>query len=97
MLDVTAFGFTLGQRVRMLTESEGEDHLGIEHRLPPGAIAIIDQMEFKIGDPDWYSFTLWIPIDESKDRGIVNVLDPSDGPITDFITPIDAPQQEKIA
>jgi len=80
-----ANGFKLGQRVKLLTEAKGADHEDIEHTFPPGADGIIECIEYR-ARPQGLTFTIWIPVDEIEDRGIVNVFDESDGPISTFIT-----------
>jgi hypothetical protein len=80
-----AEGFTLGQRVTMLTETKGEDHEGIEHTLPSGMDGIIECIE-QLDPPQGLTFTIWIPINELEGRGIVNVFDESDGHISKFIS-----------
>jgi hypothetical protein len=77
-------GFKLGQRVEMLTETKGDDHESIQHTLKPGATGIIECIEH-LAPPQGLTFTIWIPVDELQGRGIVNVFDEGDGPITNFI------------
>lgn len=79
-----AAGFRLGQRVTMLTETKGADHDDIEHTLPPERDGLIECIEH-LAPPQGLTFTIWIPINELEGRGIVNVFDESDGPITNFI------------
>lgn len=79
-----AGGFKLGQRVTMLVETKGADHEDIEHTIKPGADALIECIEH-LTPPQGLTFTLWIPVDELEGRGIVNVFDEGDGPITNFI------------
>jgi hypothetical protein len=79
-----AEGFKVGQRVLMLAESKGADHDDIEHSVPAGADGIIECIERISGQG--LTFTLWIPVNELEGRGIVNVFDEGDGPITKFIT-----------
>lgn len=79
-----AAGFKVGQRVTMLEQTMGCDHEDIEHTIPVGNDAIIDTIEI-LPAPQGLTFTIWIPVDEADDRGIVNVFDESDGPITNFI------------
>jgi hypothetical protein len=79
-----AAGLKLGQRVSMLTETKGHDHEDIEHTLKPGATGLIECIEH-LASPQGLTFTIWIPVDELEGRGIVNVFDESDGPITNFI------------
>jgi hypothetical protein len=82
-----ASGFKLGQRVKTLVDTTGADHEDIEHTLPPGNAAIIECIEH-LATPQGLSFTLWIPVNELEGRGIVNVFDEADGPITNFIEPL---------
>ena len=82
-----AAGFKVGQRVKMLVETMGADHEDIEHTLPPGTEAIIEGIEM-LAVPQGLAFTLWIPVNELEGRGIVNVFDQADGPITSFIEPL---------
>jgi hypothetical protein len=77
-------GFRLGQRVTMLTETKGADHDDVEHTILPGADGLIECIEH-LAPPQGLTFTVWIPINELEGRGIVNVLDEDDGPITNFI------------
>ena len=84
-----AEGFKVGQRVNMLVETKGDDHEGIEHTLPPGSTGIIECIELLI-PPQGLTFTIWIPVDELEGRGIVNVFDAEDGPITNFISKMEA-------
>jgi hypothetical protein len=77
-------GFKLGQRVKTLVETKGADHDDDEHTVPPGSDALIECIEL-LAPPQKLTFTLWIPINELEGRGIVNVFDESDGPITNFI------------
>ncbi|WP_316200996.1 MULTISPECIES: hypothetical protein [unclassified Bradyrhizobium] len=78
-----AFGLKKGQKVRVLEETMGDDHEGIEHTMPAGSIGWIDHIEFipKQGT----AFHVVIPVDETNERCIVNVFDESDGPITNFL------------
>jgi hypothetical protein len=80
-----AAGLKLGQRVKMLTETKGADHDDIEHTLSAGRDGIIECIEH-LAPPQGLTFTIWIPVDELEGRGIVNVFDEGDGPITNFIT-----------
>jgi hypothetical protein len=77
-------GFRPGQRVKLLVETMGADHKDIEHTMPAGAIGIIDHIE-RYRPPQGVGVTVWIPVDEKNDRGIVNVFDELDGPITNFL------------
>jgi hypothetical protein len=79
-----AAGFKSGQRVTMLVETKGADHEDIEHTLPAGSTGIIDSIETLRG-PQGLNFTIWIPVNEAEDRGIVNQFDEMDGPISNFI------------
>jgi hypothetical protein len=79
-----AAGFNIGQRVTMLTETKGDDHDSIEHTLPLGSDGLIECIE-QLDAPQGLTFTVWIPVDEAAGRGIVNVFDEGDGPITNFI------------
>jgi hypothetical protein len=85
-----ASGFKLGQRVKLLAEAKGADHEDNEHTVPVGSDALIECIEMLL-PPQCLSFTLWIPINELEGRGIVNVFDESDGPITDFIATKETP------
>lgn len=78
-----AEGFKVGQRVLMLTETKGADHDDFEHAVPAGSDGIIECIERIPGQG--LTFTLWIPVNELEGRGIVNVFDEGDGPITKFI------------
>jgi len=80
-----AEGFRLGQRVKMLTETKGDDHEDIEHTMPPGTDGIIECIE-QLASPQGLTFTIWIPVNELDDRGIVNVFDEGDGHISKFIS-----------
>lgn len=79
-----AFGFKPGQQVRILEETRGADHEDIEHTMPVGALGQITDIEVFL-PPQGISFTVWIPLDETNERGIVNVFDEGDGPITNFL------------
>jgi hypothetical protein len=83
-------GFKLGQRVTMLTETMGADHEDVEHTLPPGRDGIIECIEH-LAPPQGLTFTIWIPVNELEGRGIVNVLDEGDGPISNFIANKETP------
>lgn len=83
-------GFKLGQRVTMLDVCSGADHDDIEHTILPGADGIIECIEH-LAPPQGRTFTIWIPINELEGRGIVNVFDEGDGPITSFIKAKEAP------
>jgi len=60
-------------------------HEDIEHTIPPGADGIIECIEYR-ARPQGLTFTIWIPVNEVEDRGIVNFFDESDGTISTFIT-----------
>lgn len=79
-----AAGFKLGERVCMLVETKGDDHESIEHTLPAGSFGLIECIEH-LAPSQGLTFTISIPVDELEGRGIVNVFDESDGPITNFI------------
>lgn len=79
-----ACGFKLGQRVTMVGVCQGTDHEDNEHTILPGADGVIECIEM-FAPPQKLTFTIWIPIDELEGRGIVNVFDEGDGPITNFI------------
>jgi hypothetical protein len=79
-----ASGFKVGQRVTLLEEAMGCDHDDIEHTLPVGSDGLIECIEM-LAPPQKLAFTIWIPINELEGRGIVNVFDESDGPISSFI------------
>ncbi|MGJ4945158.1 hypothetical protein ACQR1W_31675 [Bradyrhizobium sp. HKCCYLS1011] len=79
-----AFGFKTEQRVRLKIETKGADHEDIEHTMPAGSIGVIDHIEVYTNDQG-ISFHVWIPVDDTNERGIVNVFDQLDGPITDFL------------
>jgi hypothetical protein len=81
---VEAEGFRKDQRVTVRVETMGEDHNGVEHKLPPGSTGIIESID-NLPDPQGLTFTVWIPIDEAAGQGIVNVFDESDGPFSNFI------------
>ncbi|MGX9944956.1 hypothetical protein ACTG4Q_21060 [Bradyrhizobium denitrificans] len=83
-------GFKIGQRVTMLEQGMGCDHDDVEHTLPAGSDGLIDTIEM-LPAPQGLTFTIWIPVDEADDRGIVNVFDQGDGPITNFITAKETP------
>jgi hypothetical protein len=73
-----------GQRVKMLVEAKGADHEDIEHTMPVGSVGVIDHIErYKM--LQGVGVTVWIPVDEKNDRGIVNTFDEADGPITNFL------------
>lgn len=76
-----------GQRVNVLVEAKGADHDDVEHTLPAGSVGIIESIVAH-PLPQGVSYTVWIPVNEKEDRGIVNVFDHADGPITDFLSPI---------
>lgn len=80
-------GFKVGQRVTMLDVCIGDDHESIEHTILPGAEGIIECIE-TLAPPQGLTFTVWIPVNELEGRGIVNVFDESDGPISNFMEPI---------
>jgi hypothetical protein len=80
-----AKGFKVGQRVQTATVCMGADHDDIERTILPGADALIERIE-QLPAPQGLTFTVWIPVNELEGRGIVNVFDESDGPITNFIT-----------
>ena len=79
-----AHGFKVGQRITLLEETIGCDHEDIEHTIPPGRDGIIEAIEY-ISPHQGMGFTIWIPVNELEGRGIVNVFDEADGPITNFI------------
>lgn len=79
-----AKGFKVGQRVTMLDVCIGADHDDIEHTIEPGADGIIECIEI-LPAPQGLTFTIWIPVNEADDRGILNEFDETDGPITNFI------------
>jgi hypothetical protein len=83
-------GFKLGQCVTLLEETMGCDHEDIEHTLLVGSDGIIECIEH-LAPPQGLTFTLWIPVNELEGRGIVNVFDEGDGPITNFITAKETP------
>lgn len=80
-----AEGFKVGQRVTMLVETKGDDHDSIEHTIQAGADGLIECIENSAEGTQGLTFTIWIPINELEGRGIVNVFDEGDGPITNFI------------
>lgn len=79
-----AAGFKVGQRVTMIDVCVGADHEDIEHTILPGADGLIECIEM-LAPPQKLTFTIWIPVNELEGRGIVNVFDEGDGPITNFI------------
>jgi hypothetical protein len=79
-----AEGFKVGQRVTMLGACTGADHDDNEQTTLPGADGLIECIEH-LAPPQGLTFTMWIPINELEGRGIVNVFDEGDGPITNFI------------
>jgi hypothetical protein len=79
-----AEGLKVGQRVTVLIETKGDDHESIEHTMPAGSTGYIECIKRLDGDQG-LSFTVYIPVDESNERAIVNVFDELDGPITNFI------------
>jgi hypothetical protein len=83
-------GFKLGQRISLLIEAMGADHEDNEHKLPVGTTGIIECIEH-LAPPQGLTFTIWIPVNELEGRGIVNVFDESDGPISNFITAKETP------
>ncbi|TYO65439.1 hypothetical protein FXV83_16015 [Bradyrhizobium hipponense] len=85
-----AEGFKLGQRVTMLDVCVGDDHEDNEHTILPGADGIIECIEM-LAPPQGLTFTVWIPVNEMEGRGIVNVFDQGDGPITNFIKSKESP------
>jgi hypothetical protein len=87
MLKPELAGFKLGQRVKTLVVTQGADHDDNEVTILPGADALIEGIE-QLAPPQGLTFTLWIPVNELEGRGIVNVFDEADGPITNFIKTI---------
>ncbi|MEH2517385.1 hypothetical protein V1279_002958 [Bradyrhizobium sp. AZCC 1610] len=85
-----ANGFREGQRVKMLVEAKGADHEDIEHTMPAGSTGVIDRIE-RYDNSQGVVFTIWIPVDEADDRGIVNAFDEEDGPISNFISATEEP------
>jgi hypothetical protein len=79
-----AKGFRVGQRVTLLEQTIGCDHEDIEHTISSGSDGVIEAIEF-ISPKQGFGFTIWIPVNELEGRGIVNVFDEHDGPITNFI------------
>ncbi|MCA1379485.1 hypothetical protein I6F34_01450 [Bradyrhizobium sp. BRP05] len=79
-----AFGLKSGQKVRVLEQTMGADHEDIEHTMPAGSVGVIDHIEV-LAAPQGIAFTVWIPVDETNERGIVNVFDEADGPIANFL------------
>jgi hypothetical protein len=80
-----AEGLKVGQRVLMLTRPKAPITTTSS---TAGADGIIECIERIPGQG--LTFTLWIPVNELEGRGIVNVFDERDGPITKFITPMTA-------
>ncbi|WP_024516988.1 hypothetical protein [Bradyrhizobium sp. Tv2a-2] len=82
-----AFGFSVGQAVRMLCDCSGEDHEGAYQEVEPGAKGTIDSIERYAGDQ---GITITVVIDTGKrDKDgdpitIVNVFDETDGPPSQF-------------
>jgi hypothetical protein len=85
-----AKGFKVGQRVTMLVECIGNDHEDNEHRVKPGSDGLVEAIEH-FAPPQGLTFTIWIPVNELEGRGIANVFDESDGPITTFIKAKETP------
>ncbi|MEY9575806.1 hypothetical protein ABIE88_003382 [Bradyrhizobium diazoefficiens] len=77
-------GFKPGQNVKLLVETMGADHDDIEHTMPAGSAGVIDHIERYL-PPQGVGVTVWIPVDGTNERGIVNVFDEADGPITNFL------------
>jgi len=77
-------GFAPDQKVKLLIETKGADHEDIEHTMPPGAGGVICSIERYTNDQG-VVVTVWIPVDDSNERGIVNAFDELDGPITNFL------------
>jgi hypothetical protein len=66
-------------------EEEGEDEIEDTE-----VAAVTDTIEIRPA-PQGLTFTIWIPVDEADGRGIVNVFDQGDGPITNFIQAKETP------
>ncbi|WP_316196684.1 hypothetical protein [Bradyrhizobium sp. SZCCHNS3053] len=77
-------GFTPGQDVVLLEETIGDDHEGIEHTMPAGAIGTVDHIERYTNDQG-VAVHVIIWVNNERDRSIVNVFDEMDGPITNFL------------
>lgn len=77
-------GFKRGQKVKLLCETMGADHEDVEHTMPPGSVGLIDSID-RYPNEQGVAFTVWIPVDETNERGIVNSFDERDGPITNFL------------
>ncbi|WP_315768536.1 MULTISPECIES: hypothetical protein [unclassified Bradyrhizobium] len=78
-----AFGFKVGQKVRILEETMGSDHEDIEHVVAAGATGTIEIIE--VLRAQGTAFHVAIPVDDTNERHIVNVFDERDGPITNFL------------
>lgn len=74
-------GFTVGQPVRVLVPTLGDDGNGTEQSFDAGALAVISSIA-DLGAPQHATFTVAI------EGAIVNVFDQTDGPITSFLEPI---------
>jgi hypothetical protein len=82
-----AFGFKVGQRVRMLVETMGCDHESEEHTVPAGAIATIDSID-RYDNNQGINFTVVIPVPGKDDEyNIVNCFDELDGLPSKFFEP----------
>ena len=77
-------GLSPGSRVRALVECVGDDEHGVELRLPPGALGVVDRI-------DLFDNTQGVAITVALDAGIVNVFDQEDGPIGQVLELTDEP------
>jgi hypothetical protein len=77
------YPIALGDVVVMTCESTGDDHLGEEHTLPAGAVAIVSKFD-EFPTPQNLGITLSIPVDPASDFddensvGIIAVFDEGD-------------------
>jgi len=78
--------FHKGEPVRTKVATLGDDDEGNELEFSAGARGRIEDIE-DYGNTQGIAYTVWIPLypDDPDSRGIVNVFDEEDGPITDFL------------
>lgn len=84
--------FSEGTKVRFKIPLAGEDHMGREHDLPPGAIGEVERIDWLGGSQGWaYGITVpvsdWdgdpieLPPGDDGRCAIIAQIDDSDGPI----------------
>jgi hypothetical protein len=77
--------FAEGDRIVTLIETIGDDHRGIEHKVPAGATGFVDAIDLHPKEDNaTYTVVIKTPADDPESH-IVNSYDKSDGAITDLI------------